>query len=233
MSMNQASNTAKPISNDTHLWTKHGYSHWQRNFHDRDLRETGPDEQLEMLLKQIRLEGVENGKVLDIGCGGGKNLHWLVSEFGMSEGHGTEIHPDIVKDLAEAFPEYHFKLSDTTVLPYDTDAFDIVLLKGVLVLLDRNDVLQAVGESIRVCSKYLIHADYTPLSPYSTENTHVDRQRVYKMDYGSVLESTGLLRFVGGSVINDGDEWNRIVMRVYRKVDPSQTYPLKTREDFG
>ena len=110
---------------------------------------------------------IQNGSILDIGCGPANNLFHFKRALGARRGVGIEPSSLVTETLSQAFPELEFYDSDSRALPFKSGEFDVVLLCGVLAWVDRDYFLQTLGEAIRVTSKYFILNDFAPYHPYS------------------------------------------------------------------
>ena len=94
------------------------------------------------------LEGVE-GKVLDIGCGPGIMVAWLLSN--KLEVYGIDIAEDMIDVCQELFGDKtgaHFSVGAIERLPFDDNFFDAVVCMGVMEYLD--DDSAAIAELARV-----------------------------------------------------------------------------------
>ncbi len=75
-------------------------------------------------------------KVLDAGCGYGRNLIYFMRSgyevYGLDQSVKAVSHvQNLAKDLSE-LPADHFKVADLTMIPFDNDSFDLVLSSAVL-----------------------------------------------------------------------------------------------------
>ncbi|MBL6720036.1 MAG: class I SAM-dependent methyltransferase [Planctomycetes bacterium] len=71
-------------------------------------------------------------RVLDAGCGGGRNARWLVEQG--AEVHGVDRNPEALERAAEHLglgPE-RLQVADLEALPFEAAAFDAVLCCAVL-----------------------------------------------------------------------------------------------------
>ncbi len=110
----------------------------RRNFEGKDLRRLPLVPILEDFLAHTPPMDLENGSILDLGCGPGNNLFQLFTRYGAQRGVGTEPSPEAVSILTEAYPELEFYESTTDTLPFSTGEFDLILLRSVLHWVDRN-----------------------------------------------------------------------------------------------
>jgi tellurite methyltransferase len=90
------------------------------------------------LLDQILKGRIAPGmSVLDAGCGGGRNLVWLLRSgyevFGVDE-NPAAVHQvrSLAGQLAPALPPESFQVSDVDALPFPDQRFDVVVCSAVL-----------------------------------------------------------------------------------------------------
>ncbi len=204
----------------------------RRNFEGKDLRRLPLVPILEDFLAHTPPMDLENGSILDLGCGPGNNLFQLFTRYGAQRGVGTEPSPEAVSILTEAYPELEFYESTTDTLPFSTGEFDLILLRSVLHWVDRNYLLQTIGEAIRVTARYLIISDFSPSLPYSTEYRHQPEYRTFKVDYGPLVEASGIMEPIHRLRHDDGDEWNAIDTVLFEKKPLDTAFPLRRPDDF-
>ena len=207
------------------------WNYFQRNHKDKNIREVSPSRQFKSIFTAypIDLQGLS---VLEIGCGSACNLLWLKEQFEIKRAVGTEPSPKVVEKLSFEFPEFEFYRSDSRVLPFGNSEFDLVIFRGVLLWVDRNYIMQSIGEAIRVSSRYLIISDFAPHLPYSTVYHHRPQYRSYKISYQPLVEATGFMRCLGSLYFDDGDEWNACQTSLFRKIDLEEAFPLRSEKDF-
>ena len=70
-------------------------------------------------------QNFENKRILDLGCGYGRNIPFLIN-LGFKV-NGIEISPALVKNLKIKFPEQNFKKGVSSDIPYKNNYFDYVL----------------------------------------------------------------------------------------------------------
>ena len=105
---------------------------------------------------------IKGKKILDIGCGSGRNMKWLESVGATVT--GVDLSPELVKatrklglDVVEG---------DATKLPFKDNTFDVVYSLGVVEHFEETE--KAVKEHVRVCKKGGTIAVVVPnkLSPF-------------------------------------------------------------------
>ncbi|MDV7188297.1 class I SAM-dependent methyltransferase [Lutibacter sp. TH_r2] len=84
---------------------------------------------LDQILK-LRYQPTE--KILDAGCGSGRNLTWFYKAG--FQIHGIDINTNNIEDCKQKYPEQkeHFTQAPIEVIPYKSDSFDHVICNAVL-----------------------------------------------------------------------------------------------------
>lgn len=95
---------------------------------------------------------------LDVGCGTGRLIKYL-RFFGI-EAFGAEISKAALEMVLPTVRSY-VKEGNILELPYKDNEFDLVVTFDVLERVERSKIRQAVKETIRVSSKYVLHKIYT------------------------------------------------------------------------
>ena len=134
--------------------------------------------------------------VLDVGCGPATFLKSLVEAFDPSEAMGLEPSGKAVKLLSETVsedPRLAFQKGSAHSLPFETDSYDLVVCWSVLHWVGRNEYLQALGELVRVASKYLLVMDFVALRNYRVPYSHTEGFFTYKQDFVPALLASGLM----------------------------------------
>ena len=198
---------------------------FRRNHEGTDLRAREANPYLTPILEAHPIS-IDGGAILDVGCGAGNNLHHLYRTLHAARGVGTEPGPEVVERLREAFPEYEFHVSGTRNLPFETGEFDLVVVRCVLCWIDREYLLQILGEIIRVSKRYLIVSDFAPLRPRSAVYRHALEFRTYKMSYVPIIEGTGLMRCVASLSFQPDDDWLAVQTALFERVPIDDAFPL-------
>lgn len=169
------------------------------NFRKESLRYVSSylnDESKGQFLKDEEIfESFTPTNVLDVGCGNGNSLESIVSRFNCN-GSGVEPSSEAIELLKHKFKDskkMSFYSSSAHSLPFEIDSFDLVWAWSVLHWVGRNEYLQALGELVRVSSKYLIIMDFVADEDYRTPYRHDKNFYTYKMDFESAILSTGII----------------------------------------
>jgi SAM-dependent methyltransferase len=213
------------------FFTRESRAYFERNFKARNLREIPLSCYLEPVLRVFPVE-IEGGGLLEIGCGAANNLFHLAERLKIARGVGTEPSSDVVANLKNHYPHFEFFASDSRRLPFRTGEFDLVLLRSVLHWVDRNYLLQTLGEAIRVTRGYLLVSDFAPQQPYSAVYHHQPDYRTFKADYRSLIEATGFVSCRASVSFNDQDPWTAMRTSLFEKIPLDRAFPVREREDF-
>lgn len=107
---------------------------------------------LEELLRRHELLPLGNRRILDVGCGNGDALAGLIA-FGARTDRlqGIDLLAERVALARVRHPDIRFERGNGDSLPFESDAFDIVVLSTVLSsILDRSVARAITAEAIRV-----------------------------------------------------------------------------------
>jgi ubiquinone/menaquinone biosynthesis C-methylase UbiE len=113
--------------------------------------------------------------VLDVGCGQGDLIRALRS-FNI-EAQGVEISKDAL-ELVPAEIAPYVKYGDITNLPYEDNAFDLVVTFDVLEHVEQNKIQKAIDELIRVSKKHILNKIFTKENGYMRRFHRRDFSRV-------------------------------------------------------
>lgn len=144
-------------------------------------------------------------RILEVGCGAGNNL-WFAAREGFSVA-GIEGSPSAVAFARRRFDEEglraDLRVGDFTALPFDDDAFDLVIDRGSLTCCGREARRRAVAEVRRV----LVPGGKFLFNPYSDRHTshHSGRPGPDGLTVeitGGTLTGVGALGFSGREEID-------------------------------
>jgi len=207
------------------FWREESYQYFQRHYAGKDLRRLSASPWLMDVLHQsnIYLDGTS---VLDIGCGPGVNLHQIMKHFNCRRGVGLESSPQTVAAVKNVFPELEFVVNDAVCLPFESNTFDLVILRSVLHSIDRDYFVQTLGEAVRVCYRYLLLSDYTAPKPHSTIYEHNAAYRIYKMSYIPLLNATLWMKPIFHQQHWNADDFSQIETVLFEKQAVETCFPL-------
>lgn len=99
------------------------------------------------------LKDMKEKLLLEIGCGNGTTISFLVRNLGISGNDylGIDISRNAIKQAKKMFPQGNFLTADCANLPLPSNSIDIVLCHGVLMYL--LDPYKGLKEAFRVLKK--------------------------------------------------------------------------------
>lgn len=137
----------------------------------------------------------KNGGGVEFGCNIGMNLKALQLLYPSYDLHGIEINDLAVKELSGLLPSeniYHTSILDYT--PQKT--FELVLIKGVLIHISPDKLIDVYSKLVSSCGRYLLVAEYYNPSPMKvTYRGHSDR--LFKRDFaGDIMDGYPQMRLI-------------------------------------
>lgn len=191
--------------------------YFHRNYEGKTLLAEPPDPALLLAFDSAGF-APHDMRVLEIGCGAGRNLAWLTNQFNC-DCVGVEPSEQVVTTLNEKMPQVEFRAGWSYDLPCESNSFDLVLIYGVLSVVERDQVLQSIGEALRVSKRWLMIGEYVALSPFRMTYHHAD-SFCYHTDFEPIVLSTGVAAcHFSQTVVHEGPAASRRV----RRIDPSDT----------
>ena len=132
---------------------------------------------------------------MEFGANIGMNLKALKLMYPTQEQYGIEINADAVRELTHNIqPEhvYHSSILDFT--PQRT--WDLVLIKGVLIHINPDELPRVYERLVASCGKYLLLAEYYNPAPVSVPyRGHEDR--LFKRDFaGEIMDKYPEMRLI-------------------------------------
>lgn len=91
------------------------------------------DEYLAKIVRDhVNIEKKEKLRLLDLGCGPGSMVGWIIKAIPGIEIHGIDISPSMIQIAREKYPNVSFQVGDAENIPFDASYFDVVLCSGML-----------------------------------------------------------------------------------------------------
>lgn len=112
--------------------------------------------QHQWLLKAVKRLKPES--ILEVGCGFGRNLRWLVSQgLNPAKLSGVDISPRLLSLAVKQLPKtVRLQQANVLKLPFSQRQFDLVFTHGLLMHLSPRQLARALTELTRVSKKHLI-----------------------------------------------------------------------------
>lgn len=128
---------------------------------------------LERLLRKAWSGPIESCRILEVGCGQGDVLGWLMSRGIPAQNMaGVDLLPDRIEAARASYPLIRFSAADATNLPFADASFDVVLLFTVFSsVLDSSIANRMASEVDRVLSQngFVLWYDMRYPNPYNTD----------------------------------------------------------------
>jgi SAM-dependent methyltransferase len=151
------------------------------------------------LLQQAGFFPLGGRRILDVGCGTGKQLG-LFLEWGArpEDLFGIDLIPDRVSAARALHPRMNIELANAESLPYANGAFDLVVVSTVFSsILDRVMSKNIVGEISRVLAPQgaVLWYDFRMNNPFNRHVRGMSRKHIQDLfpGFGVALEATSLL----------------------------------------
>jgi len=141
---------------------------------------------LDFFAKALRMvRGVKT--CIEFGANIGMNLRALNLLHPEQEQYGIEINADAARELAQSIPASH--VYQSSILDFNPKRmWDLVLIKGVLIHINPDELPEVYDKLITACEKYLLVAEYYSPAPVSIPyRGHTDR--LFKRDFaGEIMD---------------------------------------------
>ena len=159
---------------------------WAGPFGDAYLeRNRGAGSEREPFWHDLLLEFAAD-TVLEVGCGGGGNLQWIVPRC--EAAWGVDVSPAALAALARNVPNAKGVRAEARSLPFEDNAFDLAFTAGVLIHQPETTVEEVVREIVRVSRRYVLALEYdapsTEAIPY-----HGETDALFRRDYEALFRS--------------------------------------------
>ncbi len=193
------------MSQDKIFLEKEGDSYFKRNMFKRSISkfEDFP------ILKLAEIFNLKPKKVLEVGASDGFLLSYM-HEKHKAECCGLEPSQEAINFGKQKYPYINFFRGTADSMPFKDEEFDSVLINGVLLLIDRNQLLKSISEIDRVLADkgFLLIGDFLPPTPMKVKYHHLPNEDVwtFKQDYSKIFLSTNLYHLLGMFNLNDKNE---------------------------
>lgn len=113
-----------------------------------------------------KVKEIKPKTILEVGCGFGRNIRFLLDNNVRSQITGVDISPKMLAEARKYVSNKNvdFGIADVLALPFQDRLFDLVLVHGLLMHIKPEDVKKAISEILRVAKKSLISVEQNYLS---------------------------------------------------------------------
>jgi pseudaminic acid biosynthesis-associated methylase len=176
-----------------------GSGYIQRNQSDQLLASN-----LDFFSKSMRLTSEVN-TCIEFGANIGMNLKALQLLYPKQELFGIEINKEAAEELTKVIPNEN--IYQKSILEFkENRQWDLVLIKGVLIHINPDELLSVYSKLAKASSKYLLVAEYYNPSPVSISyRSHNDR--LFKRDFaGEIIDKYPEFKLVDYGFLYHKDE---------------------------
>lgn len=139
-------------------------------------------------------------KMLEVGASNGFRLAAIADKYGATY-FGIDPSEEAVRDGSQRFPSIRLKRGVASVIPFEDEEFDLVVINFVFHWIDRAKLLKCAAEIDRVLQwdGFLVVGDFLPPSPCKVKYHHLPSANVwtYKQNYSELFTGSGLYHIVG------------------------------------
>jgi ubiquinone/menaquinone biosynthesis C-methylase UbiE len=137
------------------------------------------------MLKRAGIRTLQDKKILDVGCGDGRELINLIRYGAKPENlYGIDLIEDRIIEAKKLHPFINFISGDASTLPYFNEYFDIVMQFTVFTsILDKNMKKKIAEEMIRVLKPdgIILWYDYYVNNPRNPDVKRVSKKDIYDL----------------------------------------------------
>ena len=94
---------------------------------------------------------IEEGKLLDVGCGNGEMLRWIHNDRPHYSIHGIDITPTTLQQIKKGWPDWDIKEASIYSIPFPENYFDVIFCGETIEHLENTEA--ALDELFRVCKE--------------------------------------------------------------------------------
>jgi len=137
------------------------------------------------MLKRAGIRTLQDKKILDLGCGDGRELINLIRYGAKPENlYGIDLLEDRIIEAKKLHPYINFISGDASTLPYFNEYFDIVMQFTVFTsILDKNMKKKIAEEMIRVLKPngIILWYDFLFNNPRNPDVKRVSKKDIYEI----------------------------------------------------
>lgn len=147
---------------------------------------------------------------LEVGCGVGPNLRWVVEHVPPRRVCGADINQRALVELGRSLPEVAAVRARARELPFTDGSFELVFTAGVLMHQTAATLTPVVRELARVSSRYLLACEYG--HPDEAEIPYRGMSQVlFKRDYAAAFARiVPELQLAGTGHLSRAEGWDDV-----------------------
>ena len=204
--------TAGPVSPDPdRLWSgPFGDAYVERNRTLDDRRRSFWDHLLTL---------VPITSALEVGCGQGGNLRWLVDRLPPGETWGLDVNEASLERAAQAAPGARLIRGTARSLPFADRSFDLVFTVGVLIHQPDEDLGRVMDEVVRCSRRYVLAAEYHA-DEIAELRYHGQAGALFKRPYGRLYQERHPdLTLVEEGFLDQDAGFDRVTYQLFERPD--------------
>jgi len=106
------------------------------------------------------LKKLDFNSLLEVGCGPAPNLALIKKEFPKIKLAGTDINSKAIDFSKKKLPSIYFKKEEVESISYNDKEFDLILSDGLLIYINKDNIVKVKNELLRVAKKYIVLVEY-------------------------------------------------------------------------
>lgn len=175
---------------------------------------------IKAVLAKYRFTSLTDINILDVGCGDGAVLSFLLTEGGTPQNlYGIDLLPERIEKAKKACPSLHLTCGNAEKLSYPNDFFDIVIQSTVFTsILDMRMKKSVASEMVRVLKPdgVIIWHDYRFDNPFNRHVRGICRQEVVGLFNGCQFDFQliNLNPFIGRPLARFSWKWCEILEKL-------------------
>ena len=142
------------------IWKKVPVNYYQAGIKNNIFQRLYHKGRTRSIIETLQTNGIESGKVLDVGCASGWLLSEIASEFPNLEYLGIDVYKKALAYGRQTYPNIRFILADAHTLPFSKKSFDIVTCINVLEhVINPEKIMREIHRVLRPNSVAIIGMD--------------------------------------------------------------------------
>lgn len=159
-----------------------------------------------------KMEELRPEKVLEVGCGFGRNLKFLLEHLSFPASLiGFDISETMVRKAKRNLNERSsLGCADVNALPFHEKSYDLVFTHAILMHVQEKNIENAIREMMRIAKKYLVIIEETYWSAGNVRGSILKpNEYTFIYDYAELLSRCGLKI---EEIREEKGEWNLICL---------------------